>query len=270
MSTIYRARRFGARVLRRLGSMIHPGTEDIFLAEQHWQNCGFRSVDLAATVVARAAATGKDISFVQIGAHDGVSDATMRECVALTNMHGVFVEPQTLPFADLTRTYAGNPRIACERAVIGTSDGTARLYTVDPAFWAEHELPTDIDSQISSLHRQHIVTHVARFGGNALAAREDDYLRWVDVPSLTLPTLLAKHGLGDALDLLVIDTEGFDFEVLKMVDWDQPPAIICYESIWLKPDDRHESWQMLSDHGYALSALDEINTLAVRLPDKRG
>ena len=268
MAIVSPALRLTARVLRRLAQKIDAINSDVLPAVDQWHNCGFGELDIDAVALAHVAAGG-EASFVQIGAHDGVSDGVMRACVDVGGMRGLFVEPQPGPFATLAQAYANNPLISCEKTVVGSADGTARLYSVEPQFWARHRLPAGVASQISSLFRDHIRAHVARFGGEALAQREADYLRWEDVPSCTLPTLLARHNLH-APGLMVIDTEGFDFEIIKMINWTRPPAILCYESIHLSADDRQASWDLLRAQGYSLHTVGDINTLAVRIPDKRG
>jgi hypothetical protein len=47
-----------------------------------------------------------------------------------------------------------------------------------------------------------------------------------NVPSITLKTLLSNHNIT-RLDMLILDTEGYDFEGPKMIDFSElGPAII--------------------------------------------
>ena len=175
----------------------------------------------------------------------------------------MLVEPQAAAFAALQRNYADQPQLAFERAAIAPADGTAKFYRADLAFWAAHGLPPGIDSQISSLDPAQIRFHVDLFGGKALAARGSEYLRFDEIPALTLATLLAKHGIARP-NLLQIDTEGFDFEIIKMIDWSNPPDLIHYETVHLSVADRKASWDLLRSKGYRLFATNVYNTLAVR------
>lgn len=61
-----------------------------------------------------------------------------------------------------------------------------------------------------------------------------------------LSTILEEHGIR-AIDLLTIDAEGFDFEVLKTVDWDRnKPKVVLTEQF-----SRDMATLMQSDvHGY--------------------
>ena len=49
------------------------------------------------------------------------------------------------------------------------------------------------------------------------------------VPAITLTALLDQHSVAQ-LDLLQVDTEGYDFEILQMIDFQRiKPAIIHFE-----------------------------------------
>mgnify|MGYP001296139908 CR=1 FL=1 len=84
-------------------------------------------------------------------------------------------------------------------------------------------------------------------------------------PPPAIKDLLAKHGIARP-NLLQIDTEGFDFEVIKMIDWANPPDLIHYETVHLSVSDRKAAWELLRANGYRLFATNVYNTLAVRSP----
>jgi FkbM family methyltransferase len=71
-----------------------------------------------------------------------------------------------------------------------------------------------------------------------------------------LSTILEEHRIG-AIDLLTIDAEGFDFDVLKTVDWDRNhPKVVLTEQFsrdlaQLMTSDVHH---YLADRGYTLVA----------------
>jgi len=71
------------------------------------------------------------------------------------------------------------------------------------------------------------------------------------VNSIPLDQLLRRHGLS-SLDLLQIDVEGYDYEILKTLDFDQiRPLFINYERVLLA-DTEEECRQMLVGQGYVL------------------
>ena len=71
------------------------------------------------------------------------------------------------------------------------------------------------------------------------------------VKYLTLDQLLAKHQIRQ-LDLLQIDAEGYDFEILKTLDFNKvKPRFINYERVLLQ-DQEPACREMLEKHGYRL------------------
>ena len=262
MTLLAMAADFAGRALHGVGRLVDRHGTYAFLDARQAELGGVLPLDLDAVILA-AAAANPDFTFVQIGAHEGDEGDPLSACICARGLRGVLVEPQEAAFDKLRRNYADQPQLSFERAAIAPADGTAKLYRADPTFWAAHGLPHGIDSQISSLDPAQIRFHVGLFGGKALAARESEYLRFDEIPALTLATLLARHAITRP-NLLQIDTEGFDFEVIKMIDWVHPPDLIHYETVHLSVADRKASWDMLRANGYRLFATNVYNTLAVR------
>lgn len=166
------------------------------------------------------------LTFVQIGANDGVSNDPLHESVRSHRWRGVLVEPVPELFSRLVANYAGAPGLAFENVAIGTAEGRVQLHLAD----ARPGDPPWV-SQLASFDRALVLSHGVDVPG--LAAR----VRSVDVDAVTLPTLVARHGL-DAVDLLHVDAEGFDLEVLGQVDLDASwaPRFVIYEKRHLDPD----------------------------------
>lgn len=253
----------GSGALRRVAGMLDKHGEFAFLDARQMELGEVPAIDLEAVLLAYLAGE-RDFFFVQIGAHAGDDGDPIFDHIRRHRLRGVLVEPQAGPFAQLMQTYADQPQLRFERAAIAPSDGTATFYKVDPAFWKKHGFFAGIDSQISSLNREQIRYHVELFGGSKLAEDESAYLRTEQVPALTLASLCTKHGV-DQIDLLQIDTEGFDYEVLKMIDFARPPRLIQYEVNHLSIEDRKAAWQLLRDNGYRLYAPNVYNTLAIHV-----
>jgi hypothetical protein len=97
-----------------------------------------------------------------------------------------------------------------------------------------------------------------------MPARREDVFESVDVPTTPFAPLLEKHSI-DGFQLLCVDTEGFDFEILKLVELARfRPEVVLFESKNLSDSDYIAAKAMLTDLGYQLY-WDRGDTLATRI-----
>lgn len=217
------------------------------------------------------AARSDHFFFIQVGAHDGVSNDYLHEFIMRFALHGILIEPQLQMFSKLSRAYAGCPHLVLENAAIADRDGEARIYTINP------ELSfLQYANQIASLNRDHalrmIERHLKHEAGPDVV-REFKERRLTPeaciavetVRASTFSSLLKKHGVSK-YNLLQVDTEGFDFEILKAAEIPRyRPAFINYEHEHLSLGDQQQSWRFLRDLGYRLISHDRGDTAAYRL-----
>jgi len=70
------------------------------------------------------------------------------------------------------------------------------------------------------------------------------------LPCVTLNSILQKHKVGH-MDWLQIDAEGFDYEIIKTLDFTIfKPSIIRYENLHLNSRDYKECIDYLEERGY--------------------
>jgi len=190
--------------------------------------------------------------FLQVGANDGVADDPLHDIALRHKLSGLLVEPLPNLFERLKVNYAGQPGIAFERCAIGHTDGEASLYRARP----DAPVPSWVHL-IASFNRRHLTA------ASTDVPELEEYIEEVKVPSLTLRTLLRKHDIQD-LTLLVIDTEGFDCEIVNMaLDAGLRPAIVNYEFIHAVPQARVDTKKRLMEAGYSFIDVGR-DTLAVR------
>jgi hypothetical protein len=73
-----------------------------------------------------------------------------------------------------------------------------------------------------------------------------------EVSCLTFDSLCAKHGLSH-IDLLLVDTEGYDYRVLQHIDLARHrPALVIYEHYHLSDQDQTRLEQEMRGAGYEL------------------
>jgi hypothetical protein len=70
----------------------------------------------------------------------------------------------------------------------------------------------------------------------------------------------------DYVDLLYIDAEGYDFELLKVFDFDRlAPEIVRFEHVGLSRGEWDEAVRLLAHHGYR-TVREEYDTTGYRRP----
>ena len=79
-------------------------------------------------VVAHELLRNPRMTFLQIGAFDGVGEDDLRELVMTHKLRGVLVEPQPAAFARLQQTYRNQPQVTLLQAAIAEQEGTRDLY----------------------------------------------------------------------------------------------------------------------------------------------
>jgi FkbM family methyltransferase len=199
---------------------------------------------LSERLLAALAAETPDATFIEIGANDGEQHDHIKEFIRATEWSGVMVEPVDYVYERLLANHGSNPRIALERAVISDSDGTVPFYFLAPPRRDELDGLPDWYDGIGSLSREAVLSHRRHIPDI------DERLRSEDLPSMTLDTLCAKHAV-ERFDLLVLDTEGYDAQLLSRADLDRyGPRVIIYEHFHLGRGERLACHEMLAGHGY--------------------
>ena len=185
-------------------------------------------------------ARSPDFFFVQIGANDGILCDAIFPFITRFNLAGLVVEPLPDVFEVLKQTYRQYPRVKPVNVALHRTAAHTTLYRADPAA----DKLFDHARGIVSFDRNHL----RRFG------IPDECIRAVEVPCMTLQQLLDTHSVRH-IDLLQIDTEGYDIEIVKMIDFDRiKPTLLRFEHGL--PDDI-VSWETLQstlrylhDRGY--------------------
>jgi FkbM family methyltransferase len=183
--------------------------------------------------------------FVEIGSNDGEQHDHLRPFILSGAWQGIMVEPVPYVFERLRSGYGTHERIALENAAIGERDCVLPFFHVRDASAEERaELPDWYDG-IGSFSRDALLGHAAE-----IPDIERRIVR-AEVTTLTFQSLCDRHGV-DRVDLLVIDTEGYDWRILSSIDLDtrRRPRLIVYEHYHLSAEERAAAADYLRAQGY--------------------
>jgi FkbM family methyltransferase len=165
---------------------------------------GADAAELAILAELAALCTAK--SMVDIGAHRGhVSSVFLDKGFRVTA-----VEANPDVARGLKDTLTSQPAFTLVEAAAGAADGRVKLYRMRGA-----DNGGEIDTQLSSVHQHPIY--------DGLKVHDA-----VDVPLVTVATLVAQGLIAKQLGFLKTDTEGNDLAVLKGMG-DLKPEVICIE-----------------------------------------
>jgi FkbM family methyltransferase len=196
-----------------------------------------------------------DAVFVQVGANDGVGHDLLIDEVESRRWRGVLVEPVPYVFERLQANHGANPRLELDNVAIADVDGSRELYYLDAA---EPGAPLpDWYDKLGSFNRDVIAKHAPAIPDF------DRRLRAEPVRCVTFETLCRTHGLT-SVDLVQIDTEGYDFEIIKLIDLDRlTPRLVIYEHLHFDADTRAACSAHMEARGYE-EISDVVNTVALR------
>ncbi len=189
--------------------------------------------------------------FLQAGAFDGVTNDDLYPLIRRHHFRGILLEPQPAAFQKLRAAYRDEPQVMPINAALDWSAGQRTMYSVADTFLADQFHP-----QLASFERDVVL----RYPGVTPSV-----VREVQIDCVTVKECMRRAGI-DRIDLLQVDTEGYDFEILKMIDGaGLRPKVVRYESIHLSRRDRKDCSQFLLDRGYRIAHGHE-NTIACLLP----
>ncbi len=194
-------------------------------------------------ILSREFASLEGIRFIQIGANDGELEDPLVSYIARFGWQGTMYEP--LPqFCDvLRRKYADNPAVRVVNAAIHREGGDRDMFYISPA---DKEIPGFV-AGLGTFDHARIVAAAKRLG---LDEREVSKRR---VATVNWPSVLAAYG-DQQCDVLAIDTEGYDYEILKMIDFKLfRPKVVHFEHSHLTLDDRMAAYKLLLAASYEIA-----------------
>ena len=192
---------------------------------------------------------------VQVGSNDGLQGDPIAALIRTNpDWQVLFIEPLPHLFRRLLANYPHSPNYRFENVAISEKNETRLLYYVsDEIKKTREDVPYWYD-QLGSFDKTHVLKHGKEF---------EPFIVSEAVRCEPLRDILARNRIRK-IDLLHIDTEGYDYQVLKQVDLEiSPPRAILYEHKHLSRKDQSAARRLLSRVGYRVRPDDGGDTLAI-------
>ena len=205
--------------------------------------------------IEKAIGNRAEVFFVQVGSNDGVQGDPLYDLVlSRTTWRGIFIEPIDYLFRRLRQNYGDSPRFVFENVAISTRRETKKFYYVSEKARTERDLPYWHD-QLGSFDK----THITKMLGDDMSS----YIIEEDVECHPLQDVFDRNRVA-GIDLIHIDTEGFDYQVLSQLDINRyKPSVILFEHHLLTDEEFVKSRELLRTTGYRIHEYGN-DTLALR------
>lgn len=161
-----------------------------------------------------------NFTFIQVGSNDGRSNDPLYKFINLYKCRGVLIEPVKYIFEKLKENYNNIDDIYFENIAISDTNSIQKFYEIkqnnDP------NLPHWYN-QLSSFNLKTILSYRSKI------PNIESLIQETDIETKSINNILNKYQNPD-LNILHIDTEGYDYEIIKSINFDLIcPSILIYE-----------------------------------------
>lgn len=207
----------------------------------------------------------ENVRFLQIGSADGCTEDPISDLVRRYKWQGTLVEPSPRSFAKLKKTYGSYSGLRFEQCLLTDEDNVdeATLYEVSEQFreishWAD---------QSSSMNRDIVFGFLHYFSttkeGESLPPDLNDAIEEVRLPAYHIAEFIRQLEIEE-LDLMVVDTMGYDARLLHAFPFDEiRPKIIMFEHFVISPAEKQLVLAHLANQGYSFVKF-AVDTIAIQ------
>ena len=192
----------------------------------------------------------KHIFFIQVGSNDGFQHDPLCKFIKRDGWRGLLLEPQPSAFKSLQYIYQNDSVTPVNRA-LDQEDKQRKLFKVafSEARWATGLSSFNRSQLVAMIESGHISRQCNKYGIQMPEA-EEDIIGYDLIQCSSFETLIAENKV-EKVDLIHIDTEGYDFEVLKLFPFHSfQPKVVIFEHSHLSAEDRTAATEMLEKQGY--------------------
>ena len=195
---------------------------------------------------------GDEFRIIQVGAHDGVKHDFLSNFLIERDSKGILIEPINDYYNSLVQNFSKFPNLIKLKIALHCNLKESIIYKVDPVY--EMNLP-DWAPGSASFDKNNLIKQKIN----------QDYIIEEKVSCSTFMDIYNKNYCFEKVDLIQIDVEGYDFEVIKMIDFDIVKAkIVKFEHRNLSSADYQSALELFSSANY-LVVMEGQDSIAYRM-----
>jgi FkbM family methyltransferase len=184
-------------------------------------------------------------SLIQIGANDGISHDHLHNIIKKFRLKSLLLEPIKKYFLDLQNSYSNFDNVELENSALSVNNEILFLYKVNP----EHsDKYGTLSSGISSFYKEHLLKHGIK----------KKHIVQEKVNQISFDELLKKYNI-EVFDLLLIDTEGYDCNIVNdfFTKIKKIRPIIIFEWSHIKNHELENTLSAISNNSYSFFPIGE-------------
>lgn len=188
---------------------------------------------------------------IQIGSNDGSSDDFLKECIN-ENISAILIEPIEEAFIQLKKNYQNFKKIIFLNIAVDIADNKKEIFYVNKTFYPFYEKKfkdknVDWLSVLASFNKENLVAHGIK----------KNHITSTKIECKKISTLIDFYKYED-LDLLLIDTEGYDAVLVDdFLDITKLRPLIIFEWIHIEHKKLDELLIKLKNTGYNILKIDK-------------
>lgn len=245
MSHDLKADKFLKKILGSLGYKIFP--KDTVKTERFIESLSINCGDLIKLLIDKK----KINNVMQVGANDGKSDDFLRSSIN-KDTKVLLIEPIESAFLDLKNNYSDFTNVEFINKAIDIEKGKKKIYSVNPTHYDYYEKKyksKDVSwlTVLASFEESHLINHGVK----------PYHIYSTDVDCTTFKDLIEQYNFNK-LDLLIIDTEGYDNVLVKnFIEDTKIRPLIIFEWIHMKKNDAKNVIELLEANNYKFFKLNK-------------
>jgi len=238
MSHDVKKNKFLKKILGALGFKILP--KETIKTERYIESSSINSSDIIKLLISKK----KISNIIQIGANDGKSDDFLRSSINIdTNL--LLVEPIKSAFDELEKNYSGYKNVKFINKAIDVAKGKKNIFSVDPKYYDFYQKKyqnKDVSwlTVLASFDKKHLEYHGIK----------SSHIQSTEIDCINFKELIDQYGY-QKLDLLLIDTEGYDdILVTDFIQNTNIRPVIILEWIHIQKNKAEDLIKLLKSNNY--------------------